>query len=202
MPLSSSRKRKRLGTLKHLGIQQPEPIRVGSLSHRNSRGLDIMRGKRRAGALGAMVLLVGVAIAWRMTDSKEQEQTRESATKAYNAGNYKDAYQVLHKLALDPKDDPVQVGKDLDLAVQCQRHLGNVDEIDDFREAVIAAHARNWRLLQTAALSYANVDHYGYIVAGKFYRGHKRGGGRWVNTFERDRTRALQLMQQALPLAE
>src|SRR5205085_6991794 len=29
-----------------------------------------------------------------------------------------------------------------------------------------------------------------------------RGGGRWVNTFERDRSRALQLMQQALPLAE
>src|SRR5204863_3219175 len=93
-------------------------------------------------------------------------------------------------------------GKDLDLAVQCQRQLGNVDEIDDFREAVIAAHAKNWRLLQTAALSYANVDHYGYIVAGKFYRGYKRGGGRLVNTFERDRTRALQLMHQALPLAK
>ena len=154
-----------------------------------------MRGKRRAGALGALVLLVGVASAWLMAANKAQEQTRDSATKAYNAGNYKDAYEVLRKLALDPKDDPLQVGNDLDLAIRCLRQLGNVDEIDDFREAVIAAHARNWRLLQTAALSYNNVDHYGYIVAGKFYRGHKRGGGRYVSTFDRDRTRAMQLMQ-------
>jgi uncharacterized protein YfaS (alpha-2-macroglobulin family) len=162
----------------------------------------MMRGKQRVGALAALVLLAGVTITWLMAANKAQEQTRDSATRAYNAGNYKDAYQVLHKLALDPKNDPMQVGKDLDLAVQCQRQLGNVDEIDDFRETVIAAHAKNWRLLQTAALSYASVDHYGYIVAGKFYRGYKRGGGRWVNTLERDRTRALQLMQQALPLVE
>src|SRR5262249_14851911 len=37
----------------------------------------------------------------------------------------------------------------------------------------------------------------GYIVAGKFYRGHKRGGGRYVSTGLRDRARALQLMEQA-----
>src|SRR5436305_7841179 len=128
-----------------------------------------------------------------MAANKAQVQTRDSATKAYNAGNYKDAYQVLRKLALDPKDDPMQVGKDLDLAVDCQRQLGNIDEIDDFREAVIAAHAKNWRLLETAALSYANddvrySDHSGYLVAGKFYRGNKRGEGRSVNSFERDRT--------------
>src|SRR5262249_14548335 len=42
------------------------------------------------------------------------------------------------------------------------------------------------------------VDHYGYIVAGKFHRGHKRGGGRYVNSMQRDRVRALQLMNQAL----
>ena len=30
---------------------------------------------------------------------------------------------------------------------------------------------------------------------------HKRGGGKWVNTVHRDRARALQLMQQAMPLA-
>src|SRR5204863_7859366 len=64
------------------------------------------------------------------------------------------------------------------------------------------AHAQTWRLLKTAATTYSNSDQYAYIVAGKFYRGYKRGGGRWVNTFERDHTRALQLMQQALPLAQ
>src|SRR5262245_46820731 len=161
-----------------------------------------MRGKRRAGAMGALVLLVGVTGAWLMAANKAQDQTRTSATKAHQAGNYKDAYETLRKLALDPDDDPMKVGSDLELAVTCLRNLGRVDEVDDFREAVIAAHPKNWRLLKAAANSYAGVDHYGYIVAGKFYRGYKRGGGRWVNTFERDRTRALQLMQLALPLAE
>src|SRR5207248_3675116 len=121
----SSRKRKMLG------IEQRGRTRVGTLSYRNSRGLEIMRGKRRAGALGALVLFVGVTSAWLMATNKAQEQTRDGATKAYNAGNYKDAYQILRKLVLDPKDDPLEVGKDLDLAVQCQRQLGNVDEVDE-----------------------------------------------------------------------
>src|SRR5262249_40920871 len=83
---------------------------------------------------------------------------------------------------------------------QCLQQLGRADEIDEFREGVITAHAKNWRLLETAAQTYTEGEHYGFIVAGKFYRGSKRGGGRYVGTFERDRTRALQLMQQAQPL--
>src|SRR5207248_5763187 len=64
---------------------------------------------------------------------------------------------LLRKLALDPNDDPMKVGSDLELAVTCLRNLGRVDEIDDFREAVIAAHAKNWRLLKAAANSYAEI---------------------------------------------
>jgi uncharacterized protein YfaS (alpha-2-macroglobulin family) len=118
--------------------------------------------------------------------------------RAYEAGNFKDAYEGLRKLALDPADDPLQVGHDLDTAVTCLQRLGRTDEVDDFREAVIAAHKGNWRLLETAAQSYANGEHFGFMVAGKFYRGNKRGGGRYVSTWQRDRVRALQLMQQAL----
>src|SRR5262249_45739244 len=76
------------------------------------------------------------------------------------------------------------------------------DEVDDFREAVVAAHAKNWRLLHRAAVSFLRGERYGYIVAGKFYRGNKRGGGRYVSTMERDRVRELQLFQQALALAD
>ena len=117
-------------------------------------------------------------------------------------GNYKDAYEGFRKLALDPQDDPRQVGDDLNMAVQCLQHLNRVDEIDDFREEVIEVHKDNWRLLWAAAQNYMNVDHHGFIVAGKFYRGNKRGGGKVVNAVERDRVRALQLMVQALPLAQ
>src|SRR5215813_10971549 len=105
----------------------------------------IMQGKRKAAALGIVVLLVAVAGAWFRAANKAQEQPRDRALKAYNDGNYKDAYEIVSKLALDPRDDPMQVAKDLELAVECQRRLDNLDEIDDFREAVIAAHAKNWR---------------------------------------------------------
>ena len=60
----------------------------------------------------------------------------------------------------------------------------------------------NWRLLQAAAESYLNdAQHFGFIVAGKFHRGRHRGGGRYVGSYERDRSRALQLLVQGLDRA-
>lgn len=82
--------------------------------------------------------------------------------------------------------------------MSCLQNLGRSDEIDEFREAVIEVHKQNWRLLDTAAQSYAGTEHFGFMVAGKFYRGNKRGGDHYVASMQRDRVRALQLMQQAL----
>ncbi|MFL5245408.1 MAG: alpha-2-macroglobulin family protein [Gemmataceae bacterium] len=127
---------------------------------------------------------------------------RDGFLKAYQAGNYKDVYEGFRKLALDPNDDAKTVGTDLDYGVACLQQLGREEEMDEFREAVIEVHKKNWRLLDAAAQNYANNQHYGFIVAGKFYRGHKRGGGRYVNALERDRVRSLQLMQQALELTK
>ena len=119
---------------------------------------------------------------------------------AYQAGNYREAYDGLRKLALNPRDNPRRVGEDLATAVRCLQQLGRQDESDAFREAVIDVHHQNWRLLEAAAQSYADDQHFGYIVAGKFYRGGHRGGGRLVNSIQRDRIRAMQLMQQAMGL--
>lgn len=146
----------------------------------------------------SVVTVLGAAGYWLLAADADPNQRRQTLVKTYNAGNYKDAYEGLRKLALDPKDDPLQVSHDLNLGITCLQQLGRVDEIDEFREAVIEAHKKNWRLLETAAQSYVNHQHYGYIVAGKFYRGDKRGGGKFVYTMQRDRVRALQLMQAAL----
>src|SRR5205807_10510337 len=110
------------------------------------------------------------------------------------------AYDGFRKLALDATDEPLQVGTDLDLGVASLVKLGRIDEADDFREAVVAVHGKNWRLLETAARGYETTEHHGFIVAGKFSRGTKRGGARYVSTMQRDRVRALQLLQQALEL--
>ncbi len=132
-----------------------------------------------------------------------QQTQRNLLLKAENDGNYKDAYEGFRKLALDPNDDPAKVGDDLRHAVEDLQRLNRVDEIDAFREAVIEVHAANWRLLWAAAQNYMDIQHQGFIVAGEFQRGNKRGGkgGKFVNAIERDRVRALQLMVQALPLA-
>src|SRR5579862_2424146 len=149
------------------------------------------------------VLVVALIVAglgvWRLTaGAPSTEEQRTKLTKAYNDGNFKVAYDGLSKLALDPKNQPAMVGKDLELAINSLYRLGRTDEVDDFREAVIKVHEKNWRLLATAAQTYTNGEHYGFMVAGKYLRGGHRGGGHVVNSLQRDRTRALQLMQQAL----
>lgn len=150
-------------------------------------------------ALG-MALALGLATILLAADTTPLHERREQLQKVYQAGNYKDAFEGLKALALDPKNDGAEVGNDLSLAINCLNNLGRVDEIDPFRESVIAAHKDNWRLLSAAARTLGQGPHFGTIIAGKFYRGHHRGGGRYVGSSERDRTRALQLLQQALPL--
>ncbi|WP_165226614.1 alpha-2-macroglobulin family protein [Aquisphaera insulae] len=128
---------------------------------------------------------------------------RNALRKLFQEGNYKECYDGFRALALDPKDDPGLVDQDLGMALQCLAQLNRADEVDDFRDAVIAAHNGNWRLLQAAGLSYlgGGGQPFGFIVGGKFHRGPHRGGGRMVNALERDRARAIQLLARSAELA-
>jgi len=158
-----------------------------------------------AGRLGWVALLVGItgALAMGLEPRPAGNQAqRDQALKAMRDGNFKEAYEALRRLALDPADDPLKVGEDLENATQCLQRLNRVNEIDAFREAVIDVHRGNWRLLWAAARNYMNVQHQGFLIAGEFQRGHHRGGGEVMNATERDRIRALQLMAQALPMAK
>ena len=165
--------------------------------------------KARKFGLLAIAMAVVLVSVWRIAaGGPSLEEQRTKLTKAYNDGNFKAAYDGLRALALDPKNDPTHVGKDLELAINALYRLGRTDEVDEFREAVIKVHEKNWRLLSTAARTplptggdgrwAMTADHHGFMVAGKFLRGDHRGGGHMVNSLQRDRTRALQLMQQAL----
>ncbi len=108
----------------------------------------------------------------------------------------------LRSLTLNPKTAPDRVGADLKEAIDCLVRLQRIDEVDEFREAVVVVHAGNWRLLQAAAESYLDDAHHGgCIVAGKFERGHDRIGARYVLASQRDRSRALQLLVQGLDRA-
>jgi alpha-2-macroglobulin len=152
-------------------------------------------------ALVAATLLGGLAYALAR-EAPPMTGSRSDAQKAYNDRNYKDAYETFRRLALDSETkEPTQVGNDLNSAVACLQQLNRTSEIDEFRETVIDAQAKNWRALLAAAQSYVNVDHHGFMIAGEFQRGRHRGGGQVVNATQRDRVRAMQLMVDALPMA-
>ncbi|MEX0726068.1 MAG: alpha-2-macroglobulin, partial [Planctomycetaceae bacterium] len=144
----------------------------------------------------SLVAVCFIGVLWGKAEQPARER-RSEAKKQFDAGNYNDAYKIYRDLALDPASDAKRVGSDLLNARNCLYNLARTDEVDKFREEVIQVHSKNWRLLQTAAQSFIDEQHFGYIIAGEFHRGNRRGDGQFVNSIERDRVRALQLMQQA-----
>ena len=126
----------------------------------------------------------------------------KQASQDMQKGNYKEALERFQLLALDPKEKPDRVAGDLGSAVGCLQQLNRSKEADAFREQVAQIHVRNWRVLAAAAQSVFDGEHGGTIVAGVFERGPHRGQGRYVDSEERDRIRALQWMSRAMGLVE
>ena len=85
----------------------------------------------------------------------DHEVLRTQAQKAYQDGNWNDAYQLFRQLSLEAVNDPKRVGRDFVQAWQCLGNLNRLNELDKFREEVIEKHIDNWRLLQAAAGSYS-----------------------------------------------
>ena len=157
-----------------------------------------MKSKKIFFLITALLLIATMAGA----EEASHHQIRSRAQKAYTDGNWQDAFELYRQLSIDPETEPKMVGLDFTQAWQCLRQLGRLDELDDFREAVIEQHAANWRLLLAAARSLNQNTHWGYMIAGEFQRGHHRRGGKYVNAVARDRVRALQLLQQAMAPAD
>src|SRR5262245_2419454 len=148
------------------------------------------------------LLLLGLFAVAAFSQNPAPATLRARSEKLKKDGNFREAYDGFRRLCLDPNAGPNSVSQDLNSAVECLNHLGRIQEFDDLVEKTIAAHNRNWRLLQTAAQQYLSVQQQGFRIAGKYERGPHRGGGEPVNSMERDRVRALQLMRDATPLAQ
>jgi uncharacterized protein YfaS (alpha-2-macroglobulin family) len=145
---------------------------------------------------GAAAVLLGLLVA-ASGGPADGPADRAKAQKLLKDGNFKEAWELFSRLVLDPATDPVAAGEDLESAVQCLQQLNREHEIDAFREKAVATHPRNPRLLWAAARTLINGNPGGFVVAGEFQRGSHRGGGEWVNSHERDRVRALQLLVAA-----
>lgn len=152
-----------------------------------------------------VLVLSGVIIMASGMNAAEDDSTsslRTKATKEMNDGNFKVAYEKFRKLALNPKTEPDFVGSDLQFAVNCLNRLGRTSEFDELVESAIEVHGDNWKFLRTTSQVYRYINHYGSIVGGEFQRGNHRGQGKYANAFERDRVRALQLLDRARKLTE
>ncbi len=154
----------------------------------------------RLAALG--LVFVGLIAAGAWSQNPSPVELRARSVQLMKDGNFNEAYSGYRRLCLDPGAGAGQVSQDLASAVQCLNRLGRVKEFDELVESTVRAHAGNWRLLLAAAQQYQTTQHQGFRVAGEYERGPHRGGGEMINSVERDRVRALQLMVQAMPLAQ
>lgn len=118
----------------------------------------------------------------------------------YKQGNYKEAYEQGRPLFLKADSDPNQIRTHLYQMISSLQQLARVDEQADFLEEVVAAHPEKWQVLAGVASQYQSINHYGQMIDNKFVRGGQRNRGQWTNSIDRDRVRALQLYEQALPL--
>jgi alpha-2-macroglobulin len=130
-------------------------------------------------------------------ESTPQER-RTMARQQFDQGNVKDAFDAWRPLLVAAETPARQVAEDLPLAVQSLLRLGRLDEIDPLLEEMAKVHAKQSRVLSAVGQQFRDTQHYGQIVAGEWSRGDRRGGGRFVNSLERDRVRTLQLYVAAL----
>jgi uncharacterized protein YfaS (alpha-2-macroglobulin family) len=160
--------------------------------------------KRKLGTVLPLTLILVLAVSAASLQGRgdSPDRQREKARQLYDEGNYRDAQEIFEDLVFHPDNSPLLVGGDMEMAVSCLQNLNRDHETDGLRERAAETHAGNWRFLWRLAESWYAANHYGFIVAGEFHRGGHRGGGRAVNSFERDRVRALQLMERAMGESE
>jgi hypothetical protein len=76
-----------------------------------------------------------LGLAWA---GRSGPELRAKSQKSMTDGNFKDAYEGFKKLCLDTKNEPGQVGNDLNQAVQCLQNLGRWNEVDALIEGLTA----------------------------------------------------------------
>ncbi|QGJ68906.1 Alpha-2-macroglobulin [Planctomycetales bacterium 10988] len=129
--------------------------------------------------------------------------TNQDARKLYNEGNYKEAFEIYSQKLTDPKTNSAEVVMHLSEALYCLQRLSRVEEQSDFLEDVLEGHAKEWQVRNAIANAYfSQIQHSGYQIAGEFIRGPHRGGGKAMNSYRRDRARALQIFHGTFDLLE
>ena len=100
----------------------------------------------------------------RSTRPNHARNVLDQAAQAIRQKNYQDAYAHYRALALDPGVAPSRAADSLKAAIECLEQLARGEEVDELRDATIAAHNDQWRVLLAAAQTLAEKTHAGYII--------------------------------------
>ncbi|MEM7387652.1 MAG: hypothetical protein AAF514_22175, partial [Verrucomicrobiota bacterium] len=146
---------------------------------------------------GTAVLMNGEGLAEGEENDVLSAESGKSPVKLQEEGNYREALDLFEKLLIDPEHKGAEAADHLKRALQCQRNLNRAGEFDSLVERVIDTHTGDWRVLWEAGRAYRRARHQGTLVGDEFTRGGYDRQGQFVQTSERDRTRALQLYAQA-----
>jgi hypothetical protein len=137
-------------------------------------------------------LLLGLAITTVANESvRPPAAPGDRAARAIREKNDKDFYALHRAIAIDPAASPSRAAESLKAAMACLNRLARGDEVDELRDASLAAHKDQWPLLLAAAQSLAEGHHSGDLIGGKFFRGWRISRtGKSVDCVERDRVLA------------
>ena len=149
----------------------------------------------------ALLTTAIVLISDAMT-SAQQSKTQEALEALYDAGNYREALTGFLQVLEDRDASSDAKATAVSQVRACYQRLNEMHKVDDFLAANASRHATDWRVLAAIAEQYLAIPSYGHQIAGEFRRGNHRGGGKVLNSSERDRARALQLYWQAMPIAK
>ena len=127
---------------------------------------------------------------------------RAKADKLFAEGNFKEALALYRPLALNGENTGPRLSHDITQVNNCYRNLQRDAEVDAYLEEAEKVHAQNWRGLKAIGTEWIINQHYGFVIAGKYYRGNNSGRGQYVDSTPRDRVRALQVFEKALPLVK
>jgi uncharacterized protein YfaS (alpha-2-macroglobulin family) len=132
----------------------------------------------------------------------DEGRNRLQAKLLRGQNNWKDAYEIFRKLAVEPSTNPQKVADDLNEAIQCLLRLRRQEETDDLIREAVAAQPSNSRLLYQAAKCLQSLNSHGLVSDNKFHRApQNRDSGAWVNVGELDRNQALRWMVHSEDLA-
>ncbi len=126
---------------------------------------------------------------------------RKQATELETQGNWRETYDVRLKLLREVND--LESGEDLDKALNSQRHLRELDQLDVLLTELTQLKKDNPQFMEAAGNAYLNGHgHSGEFLDNQFKRGGYEGRGEYRQVFEQDRIRALQCFMGALRTVE